>query len=177
MKKLLTLTLVLVLTGCSVYNENGNEPMAQMEVQMQKNNIRIEETPQSTTEVTEAQTTIDPRIEQVNEGGWYEYDIKDVEILVSEKEFLNVTEVNINPEYQSLLVFYKGTDENRSGIGFSPTEAKITDEFGNLGKFTSYGDREVSASQLDLTSKTYTIELEFDDNPEVGDVTITITLP
>lgn len=163
MKKLAILLIaILGITGCQA-SDTSSEGLVISQAQnarMEARAMRIEEAEETTV------TTYDIRAEQTNEIGWYIYDLEDVEISVSDPNFLIVNTLAINPEYKSMSISYN--------IRYVPIKMTFVDTFGNVGKFGGLGDGNVSAYDLDLSSKKYTVTLEF---AERDDVTIEITLP
>lgn len=117
---------------------------------------------------------IDPNVESINDNGWHIYDLSTIEWEVDETDFLKVTEFRKHPEMKSVWVGFTGIEKDSISIEYAPTKAKIKDEFGNMAKLDGWGERGVDGHNIDLSSKKFTVTLEF---AERDDVTIEITLP
>lgn len=168
MKKIAILLIaILGLTGCQASDTSSDGlVISQAEnARMEARAMQIEETEQ----------TMDPRIEETVESGWYIYDLNDIQINVSDPEFLKVTEFAVVPNSSSVTISYSDPKDETATIIFkTPISMKFTDSFENKGVFSTLGNGGVGASGLDVSSKHYTVTLEF---AERDDVTIEITLP
>lgn len=68
-------------------------------------------------------------------------------------------------------------DDVRDAIISASTKSTITDEFDNVTSEYYIETTQFTGLGIDITSKKFIVTLEFADNPEIGNVTIEITLP
>ena len=166
MKKIVTILLVALigLTGCKSaesdlsIDNTSSQPNAKMGARMA---IKEETTAISTYYVP------DKTVKDILE-------INDFQYAISKKEVLEIHTVRMNHEYNRFVIYY---NTNQKLGNLSPTGIRIIDGADNVATDYFSSNAQSGGDNLDLTQKKFTVFLQFADNPEIGEVTIEITLP
>ena len=177
MKRFILLIISLItLTSCTSNTSSDKESGLNLigdtnqSMEEQKRMMRMEE----------QGTVIDDRWNNLNSLGWYVYDLDSVSYTTNYPDYIGLTRISLNPEFNSIGLRYGTPDKTDKGE-WSPItddpildDSYVIDEFGTKSTYSYFNNASGAAKSFDLSSKKYTVVLKFENRE---DITIEITLP